>query len=179
MKKIDASTPVYPDFFVLVDDEDYDRVINQGSWRVISGYAQNIKRTGDRSLNKRKGIRLHRFILRDYDVSHCIDFKNGDKRDNRKCNLRVISKKEDCWRSKGWKEATSMYKGVGWENYTQKWKAQIHVNGVGKNLGRYTSELEAAEAYNTAAVELCGEFARLNAVHEAELLRRYNNVRRN
>jgi len=57
---------------------------------------------------------------------------------------------------------TSRFKGVSWFERDKKWQVHIKYNGKGKNLGRFSSEIEAATAYNTAATELFGEFARLN-----------------
>jgi hypothetical protein len=42
---------------------------------------------------------------------------------------------------------SSNYKGVNWDKYNNKWRADIRINGKSKNLGRFTCELEASEAY--------------------------------
>lgn len=58
----------------------------------------------------------------------------------------------------------SAYKGVRAKR--NKWQAGICVNGKYKNLGVYIHEIDAAEAYNRAALELFGEFARINILDE-------------
>ena len=56
----------------------------------------------------------------------------------------------------------SVYKGVNYQTQAKKWKAQIGFNRQRIYLGIFTSEREAAEAYNTAAIERYGEYAKLN-----------------
>ena len=45
---------------------------------------------------------------------------------------------------------TSQYSGVTWDKNTNKWKSYITINGKKKHLGSFTSEEEAAEAYQNA-----------------------------
>lgn len=53
------------------------------------------------------------------------------------------------------------YRGVSKRN-ASKWAAQIGCGGVTHHLGTYESVEDAARAYDKAAIELHGEFARLN-----------------
>jgi AP2-like factor (euAP2 lineage) len=62
------------------------------------------------------------------------------------------------------KNSTSQYKGVYWSSYHQKWAAHIHVSGRKVYIGRYATQREAALAYNDAAEEHFGEYARLNEI---------------
>lgn len=58
---------------------------------------------------------------------------------------------------------TSGYKGVTWNKWHQKWRAQIAVDGRNQHhLGYFDDPREAALAYDAAAVELHGEFAKTN-----------------
>ena len=52
---------------------------------------------------------------------------------------------------------TSAYRGVSWHTQTSRWKAQIKVAGKDVNLGRHKDELEAARAYDRAAICARGE----------------------
>jgi hypothetical protein len=47
----------------------------------------------------------------------------------------------------------SQYLGVSWSKERGAWWARIRVHGVDKSLGVFTDELEAAKAYNAAAVK--------------------------
>jgi hypothetical protein len=44
----------------------------------------------------------------------------------------------------------------------------LTINGRRKSFGYYADEIEAAKAYDVAALELFGEFAQLNFPHKAE-----------
>jgi hypothetical protein len=99
----------------------------------------------------------------------CIDHVNGDRSDNRISNLRESTKQQNAWNSTP-RSGTSKFKGVSWHKSAGKWVAQIrvhHVNGEQitaryKHLGVFRTEQEAARAYDLAAVEFHGEFARTN-----------------
>ena len=54
------------------------------------------------------------------------------------------------------------YKGVFWRKDSNKWRTGIMFNGKAKHLGCFTDLVEAAQAYDKAALRLFGEFARLN-----------------
>jgi AP2 domain len=51
---------------------------------------------------------------------------------------------------------------VTWDAARSKWKAQIALNHLKINVGRFDSELEAAAAYDAAAKRYFGEFANVN-----------------
>jgi hypothetical protein len=51
------------------------------------------------------------------------------------------------------KEYSSGYKGVSWKKKISKWVANIKIDGKLKHLGYFTSEEEAAEAYQKALKE--------------------------
>lgn len=66
------------------------------------------------------------------------------------------------------KPTYSKFKGVTWHKTKKKWIAQIICNKKKTELGAFTSELEAAKAYNLAASEFWGEFAVLNIIELVE-----------
>jgi hypothetical protein len=93
-----------------------------------------------------------------------VDHKNGDKLDNRRENLRICTIAENIRNSKTStkKGKTSRYKGVYWVGRIKKWVARIHVDRKGLHVGVFTDEAEAARAYDVAARQHFGEFARTN-----------------
>lgn len=63
-------------------------------------------------------------------------------------------------------KTSSIYKGVHWYKQYSKWVAVLWVQNEQKFLGYFEKEKEAAKAYNKAAMEHFGEFARLNEIKE-------------
>lgn len=68
--------------------------------------------------------------------------------------------------SKWVKQTSSKYKGVHWSPTVNKWRAKIGVNRKRIHLGYFADETKAAAAYNKAALEYFGEFAKINELEE-------------
>ena len=77
-----------------------------------------------------------------------VDHIDNNKLNNRVSNLQLISQRENS--SKDKKNGTSKYVGVTWNKDRDKWVSRITINGKFKYLGYFTSEEEAAEAYQNA-----------------------------
>lgn len=93
-----------------------------------------------------------------------IDHIDKNKLNNRIENLRECTQRQNSLNQSGSRRSTSKYKGVSWDKVNKKWLAQIMVHRRGKKLGRFVDELDAARAYNNAALQYFGEFAQLNEV---------------
>jgi hypothetical protein len=91
-----------------------------------------------------------------------IDHINGDKSDNRLCNLRVASRSQNNANSKLSKRNKSGYKGVLWSKEKKKWRAEIRKDKKSKHLGYFDNILDAVKAYNKTAIEYFGEYALCN-----------------
>jgi hypothetical protein len=139
----------------LIDKEDLDKVLSRFWCIEPFGYVI--------STNKTNTITLHKFLMQTKDNEY-LDHINGDKFDNRKSNLRICTKAENCRNSKMKSINTSGYKGVSWRKRDKKWSAIITVNYKNIGLGYYENKIEAAKAYNKAALKYHGEFARLNII---------------
>lgn len=136
--------------FTIVDDEDYERVKNY-SWSITAnGYV-----VSDKNINgKRKNILIHRIIMVVNDSKICVDHINHDKLDNRKENLRICTKAENCRNKLSKKE----FKGAVYDGKRKVWRVWCSH----KYYGSYATQIEAAKAYDLAAIELHGEFALTN-----------------
>ncbi|MET3507062.1 HNH endonuclease [Halalkalibacter oceani] len=98
----------------------------------------------------RGSLRLHRFILnapKDKDVDHI----NGDKLDNRKSNLRLVTRGENNQNQKLIRKNTkSRMRGVSWFERDRKWRAYVSFKGKQKHLGYFDTIEEAALAASRA-----------------------------
>lgn len=79
-------------------------------------------------------------------------------------NIRWVTAQQNNMNRRGSKNGSSKYKGVGWDNTRNSWRAWIKKDYKLKGLGYYGSEDDAALAYNEAAKELFGEYAYLNKI---------------
>lgn len=94
-----------------------------------------------------------------------IDHRNTDRLDNRQGNLRLAEQRDNSRNRSGWRKATSSkYKGVAFVKRckSKPWLAQIKVNRKLIYLGYHATEEAAARAYDDAAREHFGEFAKPN-----------------
>ncbi len=153
----------------IVDDEDYE-VLSKYSWYVIKKsntyYAvRNAFKDG-----KRKTIHMHRFIknLVTLDGEYLnpgaiLDHIDRNRLNNQKNNLRLASKSNNSMnRLKMNGKFHSKYKGVSLSR--GKFHAYINFNKKRVNIGYFDTELEAAIAYNNAAIQYHKNFACLNEV---------------
>ncbi len=85
-----------------------------------------------------------------------LDHRNGVRNDNRLSNLRPASPSENSQNLHGplSSNRTSRFLGVCWKRKEQRWRAQIQVNGVRRDLGLYSTEEAASRAYLAAKSEL-------------------------
>jgi hypothetical protein len=83
-----------------------------------------------------------------------LDHINGDRKDNRIENLRLVCNKQNSENQTLHVNNTSGYRGVTWDKSAQKWMAQIRHNNVRKFIGRYESLKEAANAAKNARDQL-------------------------
>lgn len=107
------------------------------------------------------------FLMTGEDPVDFIDHKNTIRDDNSFSNLRKATNSQNQANAK-WSNNTSGIKGVRWQASRGKWMAIITVNGKARNLGRYTSVVDAAKAYKKAAVDAWGEFALVPTDDEIE-----------
>jgi hypothetical protein len=86
-----------------------------------------------------------------------IDHINGNRLDNRICNLRAATRHENGSNLRKPKSTnTSGYLGVTWSKQRRKWAAQITVNRKGRVIGFFEDPAEAGAAYLQAKRELHG-----------------------
>lgn len=147
--------PLTKGYVAIVDDEDYERVVSAGKW-IAQVDRRRMVAYGRRDFGA-EAVMLHAFLTGWPLTDHI----NGDGLDNRRSNLRPATHAQNMRnRRKNWNN-TSGFKGVSLtENGT--WRARITIDNRRVSLGCFADRIEAARAYDRAAQDLHGEFARLN-----------------
>ena len=106
--------------------------------------------------------RLIWFLVKGEDPgSSQIDHKDRNRSNNKISNLRKASQTEQNQNQAKKSNNKCGLKGVR-QHASGLWHAYIKVNGKQKSLKYYKTKEEAAQAYDKAAIEHFGEFARLN-----------------
>lgn len=152
----------------LVDDCDFEYLL-QWKWQFErngnTGYAGAWDEAN--ADGRRPRIAMHRLIAQrsGLDVTDKeVDHRDGDGLNNQRGNLRIATVSQNQANRSRARNNTSGFKGVIWEPSRRKWRAQICVAGKRMTLTRRNDPLEAARAYNEAALKHYGEFACLNPV---------------
>lgn len=116
-----------------VDDEDYGW-LSEFNW-FFDRYAY---RTVQKN-NKKRSVRMHRLIadkmFKEIPVGLDVDHINRDKLDNRRENLRLLTRSENILNS----EKSINSTGVYWDKARKRWKSHVR----GKDLGRFDTREEA------------------------------------
>lgn len=135
---------------VIIDDVDYKQ-LSKVSWHIDSeGYA--------RGWIENRQQRLHRFLLKP-EKGLQVDHKNRNRLDNRRENLRECSPAQNNV-NRG--PLVGTLKGVSFRPDTGKWRARIYAENKHVNLGHFTTEEEAIDAYNLASIKYHGPYGWLN-----------------
>jgi hypothetical protein len=148
----------------LVDDEDFEELYK---------YKWHADKHGSiyyavRSINinyKIKHILMHRQIFGITDKKIFIDHIDHNSLNNQKSNLRICTNQQNQRNSLKQKNTTSIYKGVSLNKKSNKWHSIIIFNNKSIYLGSYINEIDAAKAYDVAAIKYFGEFANINFVY--------------
>jgi hypothetical protein len=141
----------------LVDDEDYPR-LSQYRWHLAGRdplYAARDGKAGEAHI-----VYMHRDIARP-GPGMTVDHIDANPLNNQRANLRVCTRTQN-HANRRKTRGSSQYKGVSWEQKRARWSASIRINRSQRHLGRYVCEREAALAYDAAARETFGAYARVN-----------------
>jgi hypothetical protein len=127
---------------IIVDPED-QFWLKFYPWHLSNGYVS--------ANGGAKSVYLHRVIMNAPDGLD-VDHINHNKLDNRKENLRVVSRSQNCMNRKGPdRDNTSGYRGVTWSKKAKKWQAQLAITHF---IGYFENREEAAAAARKARARL-------------------------
>jgi hypothetical protein len=153
----------YGEMLAIIDREMYPKV-GPFRWVLYRGqkkhvfYAQANPRSED---GKQHHISLHRIILEPGE-GVLVDHKNGDGLLCTTENLRACDTFENARNGRMRVTNKSGYRGVHYRSDSNVFRAVICVNWKHVNLGQFSDRIEAARAYDRAALLHHGQFARTN-----------------
>ena len=139
----------------LLDAEDLSLLAGYHWYITKEGYVE----TGVKGVPYRY---LHRLVLK-ATKGQMVDHINGNRADNRKNNLRLCNKSTNAMNMSKIKPSKySKYRGVTYNKRNKRWTMQITKNYKMVASGAFSTEVEAAKAYDVAAKQHFGEFANPN-----------------
>lgn len=149
-----------------IDDGDYDLVM-QHRWYVketparpgnrgIGPYARTV--IGNPGSGPGRVVLMHKMITGWPRTDH----HDHDGLNNQRYNLRPVTDQQNHFNRRPDVDTSSRFKGISWSKQQRFWIAQIMVSRQPFRLGSFASEIDAAMAYDVAAIEKMGEYACLN-----------------
>jgi hypothetical protein len=145
-------------------------IVEPGDFYRVNNFHWSVKKNGPRiyavrmdiSGKKTKIISMQRELMSP-PANLLVDHRNRDSLDNRRANLRLATRSQNMFnRAKRKSKTSSRFIGVSFNKAGGKWTARIYYQNKQIWLGRFGSELDAANAYDEAARKYHKEFACLN-----------------
>lgn len=113
---------------------------------------------------KQKKLRLHRYLLNIQSKDKMVDHMNGNRLDNRRCNLRLVNYLQNAQnRCRDFNKKSCLPKGVYASGYkNKKYRVRVQTNKVRHEGGYFVCIGAAVLKYNEIARKVFGEFMRLS-----------------
>lgn len=151
-------------YVALVDDADYE-ALGVFKWSAAVRKSANSQRVYACRVYQVEGyqtmVLMHKFLAGLHGLGD-VDHRDGNGLNNQRLNLRSCSRTQNnanaIKRRRGG-QSSSRFIGVSHHRETGKWGCQLKK----RHIGLFRDEADAATAYNFAALEEYGEFARFNA----------------
>ena len=162
-KYIEVVSPKYGAFKFILDVDDFLK-LSKNKWYLLKCRGYLYATRAERNKGTRKWFKLHR-VIADAPAGMVVDHINGNTLDNRKCNLRVCTPRQNTIsQKKNRRETLGKYRGVVFYKKENNYGARIRTEEKRMCLGRFKNAIDAARAYDIAALKYHGEFAILNGV---------------
>lgn len=131
--------------YAIVDAEDYDRLATH-KWQYKPGPNTGYARRSIYVDGVKKSVHMHSCIL-DCPKGLFIDHINRNGLDNRKKNLRVVTRSQNQLNSNMRSYNTSGYRGVTFNKREDIWRAQIVISKKYICIGKSNDKMEAVKMY--------------------------------
>ena len=132
--------------------------VRRGGSAVKDGEVGHMTREGYVKVKlKGKSYPIHRLMWLLAHGEHpdrFVDHINGDRMDNRLCNLRLVTKAENAKNRRPTKTSVSGLNGVVWRNDSMKWRSFIRYNNALMHLGSFEDFFEAVCARKSAEARI-------------------------
>lgn len=159
LKKSEIKTNKYDfktDYVVGYDSNNKQFYFDLEEYNKIKDYYWYVETNGYvRCLRDGKKIYLHRLIMQ-CPSNLCVDHINHKPNDNRKCNLRIVTKQQN--NQNKIPNTASMVSGVYQDERNGKWYARITVNYKSISLGTFDKIEDAINARKEAEIKYFGEY---------------------
>lgn len=137
--------------FAFVDDADYAR-LRWTQWRLTSeGYVIQ---------SRSPAVLLHRFLL-DAQPGQIVDHRDGNKLNNTRANLRLVTNAQNIWNRSVAVDSRSGLRGIAWRADKGYWYVRLQANGKRVHLGYYNDLDLAIQVRDEACRRLHGEYGQL------------------
>jgi len=139
---------------VIIDEDLYYDIIKYKWYTAKGNYVQ--------AWINSKMVLLHKFVMNYHEGEMVVDHINRNPLDNRKCNLRIVTRSQNMMNTSSQIGSSSKYIGVCFDKIRNKWRATINLNGKQIQLGEFNNEIDAAKARDVGTKKYFGEFGNLN-----------------
>lgn len=151
---VGMATNTKNEFYIDIDD--YEKVKRYSWYENKDGYLM--------SRINYKLVRLHRFIMNVEDSKTIVDHANHNTLDNRKNNLRIVTRSQNNMNKELSSNNHSGVAGVMWDKDNMKWMAYITKNYHRKHLGYYENFEDAVKVRKEAEEKYFGEYSYDNSM---------------
>lgn len=142
---------------MICDKSDWNLKTNQIKWyKDTKGYIRGVL------VGIKKSMVFHRVIFENIEYNQFIDHINGNKLDNRRCNLRIVTREQNAQNRKLHSNNTSGITGISWRKRDKKWVASIQSGRKRVCLGYFKNIDDAINTRIKAEIEMFGEYRRIN-----------------